>query len=1068
MSLLGLRPRFTRLVVAALAVLFCLSIVIWTTPPTHPAKSHIRDTLAGHASQLKELGKTIKLPWNDHIPVTPNVVPSPYPNDRPNTLGLDPRTAHRYQTDGRVKVNEHGPHPIYELTAKAEREWRAKHTKSSRTLQTAISEYKKRYGRSPPPGFDLWWDYVLTHRVMLPDEYDQIHRDMEPFWGIQPEELQARQLAAEFRNDTFTISVRDAVAELVTRNDNSSSSEHYLQRSAIQLNVIGALESVLPDLRVTFNALDTPRLLLDHSYRQAAIAAARTNTAAMDVCLNPSYVHIHGFLQSLNASTPEPLFPLFSTGSTSIHGDVHIPSFQPLDDTTSSSAMIASAWDQKPFTKLYWRGDTSGTFHSPSSFWNITHRVRFVEAANEKTGDIWVMPSTMSRMEPVGAGERVERALINEEWVDVKFLGKPVQCDSVPRSTCALLEEMFPFDNGPIQVQKGGLRKTTRVDESHWKYLMDIDGNGPSSRFGDLLASHSLIFKSTIFTEWYTGRIQPWLHYVPIKPDFTDIYDIMAFFKGDIDGVGQGHDAMADVLARAGHKWQLTMSREEDMLAYVFRWRMASRDIPLTSASFRAQAHLDGLNASAQHFTSPATRAAADIQDDIDLQVELDHVDSVEYPLFNSIEGNNRFAQASHKIQTPWKRKLYKLFESPTSSQSAFIIHVASTTAIVFSACVTILETLPPFHATPTHVWFGIETSLVVLFTVEYIARLLAHSETWGDLFRWCGSFFAIVDLLAILPYFIEIAIQADTTAFFRFSILRTFRLLRVFRPFRYSSTILLTIEVMYLTVKRSQDALFALAFFVMMTLVVFSTLLYFAERGVWDDVIGTFVNSDGDPSQFESIPAAAWFVLVTITTVGYGEITPRSFFGRLVTVPLLMFGLLLIALPSFVLGREFSNLWEGMGGSKMLRFAQQRQVNMRDPTPSTVLPMTTGTVNQPQTTEGPDLITGISPGTRIRDQTGYPPSRPRTSESVTSSPTIPFRSFAPSPRIDTTAALNFGTRRPHTRRMSDGAIMGQISTLKLAENQQVLSAQINVLLQAVTDLTAEVRATQALREHAL
>ncbi|KAG9003097.1 hypothetical protein FRB94_003358 [Tulasnella sp. JGI-2019a] len=499
----------------------------------------------------------------------------------------------------------------------------------------------------------------------------------------------------------------------------------------------------------------------------------------------------------------------------------------------------------------------------------------------------------------------------------------------------------------------------------------------------------------------------------------------------------------------------------------------SSRDIPLSSSSYREQYQqqqqgIAGLNASAHHFTSPGTRTAADIQDDIDLQVELDQIDAVEYPIFNSLEGN-RFSQVSNKIRTPWKRKLYKLFESPNSSQSAFLIHVATTTLIVFSACITILETLPPFHATPTHVWFGIETSLVVLFTVEYIGRLLAHSETWGELLRWCGSFFAIVDLLAILPYFIEIAIQADTTAFFRFSILRTFRLLRVFRPFRYSSTILLTIEVMYLTVKRSQDALFALAFFVMMTLVVFSTLLYFAERGIWDDVIGTFVNSDGDPSQFESIPAAAWFVLVTITTVGYGEITPRSFFGRLVTVPLLMFGLLLIALPSFVLGREFSNLWEGMGGSKMLRFAQQRQAaQMREAAASTSALPTTNTQNLQSlgVREEPDLMTEISPSTPTavnHDRTPlYPPAqqRPRSSDSVTSSPATPLRRLAPS-RLDSTGSLNLnlGGRR---RRMSDGAMMNQITTLKLAENQQVLSAQINVLLQAITDLTAEVRAARA------
>lgn len=152
-----------------------------------------------------------------------------------------------------------------------------------------------------------------------------------------------------------------------------------------------------------------------------------------------------------------------------------------------------------------------------------------------------------------------------------------------------------------------------------------------------------------------------------------------------------------------------------------------------------------------------------------------------------------------------------------------------------------------------------------------------------------------------------------DTAVFFRFSILRMFRLLRVFRPFRYNHTILLTIEVMYLSVRRSQHALLAISFFVVMVLTIFSTLLYFAERGTWDTTLETFINTDGDPTQFASIPAAAWFVLVTITTVGYGEITPRSFLGRLVTLPLLVFGLLLIALPSFVLGREFSIVWEKM-----------------------------------------------------------------------------------------------------------------------------------------------------------
>ncbi|KAF9264095.1 voltage-gated potassium channel [Marasmius fiardii PR-910] len=264
-------------------------------------------------------------------------------------------------------------------------------------------------------------------------------------------------------------------------------------------------------------------------------------------------------------------------------------------------------------------------------------------------------------------------------------------------------------------------------------------------------------------------------------------------------------------------------------------------------------------------------------------------------------------------IQPLWKRDLFALLEQPKSSSGAMFIHIFMTSLILTSALVTVLETVPAFHTISPQFWFGIETTLVAMFTVEYIARCVAWSASWRSLLKWMTSFFGIIDLLSVLPYYIEILMHQDTAVFFRFSILRMFRLIRVFRPFRYNNTILLTIEVMYLSVRRSQHALFAIAFFVIMILTIFSTLLYFAERGTWDTTLETFINSDGDPTQFASIPAAAWFVIVTITTVGYGEITPRSFLGRLVTLPLLVFGLLLIALPSFVLGREFSLVWEKM-----------------------------------------------------------------------------------------------------------------------------------------------------------
>ncbi|KAI0297450.1 hypothetical protein B0F90DRAFT_1811118 [Multifurca ochricompacta] len=285
-------------------------------------------------------------------------------------------------------------------------------------------------------------------------------------------------------------------------------------------------------------------------------------------------------------------------------------------------------------------------------------------------------------------------------------------------------------------------------------------------------------------------------------------------------------------------------------------------------------------------------------------------------------------------ITPAWRLNLYNLLERPNSSPAAVLIHVLVTILIVFSALVTIIETVPAFHSLPGGMWFGLETSLVALFTVEYVARCVASSYSWSSFFAWVGSFFGIMDLLAILPYYIEIALQKDTSTLFRFSILRMFRLLRVFRPFRYNNTLLLTIEVMYLSFRRSKDALLALGFFVLMVVVVFSTLLYFIERGTWDDTLETFINSDGDPSQFASIPAAAWYVFCRPPSVGFSLVlntrsvsssrlwrdNTASFFGRLITLPLLLFGLLLIALPSFVLGREFSIVWNEMTSGQIPR----------------------------------------------------------------------------------------------------------------------------------------------------
>lgn len=185
-------------------------------------------------------------------------------------------------------------------------------------------------------------------------------------------------------------------------------------------------------------------------------------------------------------------------------------------------------------------------------------------------------------------------------------------------------------------------------------------------------------------------------------------------------------------------------------------------------------------------------------------------------------------------IQPLWKRSLFALLERPTSSPPAFLVYAMTTALIIVSALITVLETVPAFHSISARVWFGIETSLVALFTVEYLARCLAWSNTWKSLCKWTfcqllflwfffdrsspdsdvaqhfmGLSMSFQSCLTTSKYCFSKILWVFRTAgssldhvpqsiLFRFSILRMFRLLRVFRPFRYTHTILLWVFPMH------------------------------------------------------------------------------------------------------------------------------------------------------------------------------------------------------------------------------------------------------------------------------
>ncbi|KAG8897908.1 Glycosyltransferase Family 90 domain containing protein [Tulasnella sp. 403] len=610
MPFLCLRLRSNRIIVLTFLTLCLLIALSSLLPPDHPAHSHIRTALSYDA--LK------KVPWREKRPHADAETHKPntglHVDHRPHIIGQDARTSHRYRENGHLQVNTHGPHPIYELVQRAEKEWKVKNDKASRTIKDAAAEYKRRYGRSPPKGFDKWWTYVTAHRVPLPDEYDRIHQDLQPFWGVDPSLLRAAQAAREREKGTYTIACANGKVSVAVENFDKSDPvrlKKIRMRAEGQVKLLQRVQQYLPDFRATFNALDTPHEPINYELNNAALQAAKDSKVldskkkypakvkgwsascsssspmgqgkgtkrpdpksiwskpnkyfvhdhklTMDTCLNPSNVHLNGFLQAsdLTSAPRDTLVPSFSVCSTSLHSDIlGIPTEDWEEDLVADPP-----WSNKAHSKIYWRGNNTGTFHGPDNWWNLTQRIRFVSSTTDKDTEIWVLPSTQTKYEPVSGGERVEKGLLNEEWVDARFTGSPMLCESGKDKTCEDLARLFEF----VPAEPAHYEK-------EWKFLIDIDGNACSTRFKRLMTTRGLVLKSTIHSEWYSDRIQPWVHYVPVRYDYTDLYDIMAFFKGDVDGQGgHGHDELAATIGAAGRRWSLTHYRKEDMTAYLLR-----------------------------------------------------------------------------------------------------------------------------------------------------------------------------------------------------------------------------------------------------------------------------------------------------------------------------------------------------------------------------------------------------------------------------------------------------------------------------------------------------------------
>ena len=252
----------------------------------------------------------------------------------------------------------------------------------------------------------------------------------------------------------------------------------------------------------------------------------------------------------------------------------------------------------------------------------------------------------------------------------------------------------------------------------------------------------------------------------------------------------------------------------------------------------------------------------------------------------------------SSQPPTSLRHTIYRLLETAGKGQIwSRIVDIFLVSLISISIIAVILESIPSFMIRFENWFFWIEVFTVSVFTVEYVLRVWTSIEderfATGDRgpiatrLRFMVSSYALIDFLAILPFYL-VMFGLFGSVDMRF--LRAIRLLRILKLTRYSSAF----EMLVTCCKENMQSLGA-AFFVLLTVMLLAASgMYFFER-------------ESQPVAFGSIPAAMWWAFATLTTVGYGDVTPITAGGKVFGALITVVGIGMVALPTGILASGYA-----------------------------------------------------------------------------------------------------------------------------------------------------------------
>ncbi|MEZ5464012.1 MAG: ion transporter [Lysobacteraceae bacterium] len=248
-----------------------------------------------------------------------------------------------------------------------------------------------------------------------------------------------------------------------------------------------------------------------------------------------------------------------------------------------------------------------------------------------------------------------------------------------------------------------------------------------------------------------------------------------------------------------------------------------------------------------------------------------------------------RFEAAS---ASGWRRRVFEvIFHHHHGLPRAF--DVALIVAIITSVMVVILDSEPELHERHHRLFYALEWAFTLIFTAEYLTRLAVVKRPT----RYARSFFGVIDLLSILPTWLSL-LFAGTQYLLVVRILRILRVFRVLKLARYVDEA----GLLLLSLQRSRRKILVFVFAILTLVVIFGALMFQIE---------------GPENGFTSIPVGMYWAIVTMATVGFGDIAPHTPLGQFVTSILILIGYGIIAVPTGIYTAELANTLRERGSAR-------------------------------------------------------------------------------------------------------------------------------------------------------